>query len=54
MVQKRRGVELRRIAATKNSLSTRQRMDTFFESVAKGEDWAPPFICCTNHRRRKV
>ena len=42
---------LRHAAATgKLSLSTQQKMGTFFElrkdKAAKGEGWAPPFISC--------
>ena len=51
------GVESRRIearlrhaATEKLSLSTQQKMGTFFElgkdKAAKGEGWAPPFISC--------
>ena len=41
----------REFAATgKLSLSTQQKMGTFFElgkdKAAKGEGWAPPFISC--------
>ena len=41
---------LRRAATRKLSLSTQQKMGTFFElgkdKAAKGEGWAPPFISC--------
>ena len=41
---------LRHAATGKLSLSTQQKMGTFFElgkdKVAKGEGWAPPFISC--------
>ena len=41
---------LRHAAAGKLSLSTQQKMGTFFElgkdKAAKGEGWAPPFISC--------
>ena len=42
---------LRRAATGKLSLSTQQKMGTFFElgkdkAAAKGEGWAPPFISC--------
>ena len=50
MVQKvavSREFEARRL---ENSLSTQQKMGTFFElgkhKAAKGEGWAPPFIGC--------
>ena len=37
-------------ATGKRSLSTQQKMGTFFElgkdKAAKGEGWAPPFISC--------
>ena len=39
-----------RHAATGKTLSTQQKMGTFFElgkdKAAKGEGWAPPFISC--------
>ena len=47
-----RGFEarLRHAAIGKLSLSTQQKMGTFFElgkdPAAKGEGWAPPFISC--------
>ena len=41
---------LRQSATEKLSLSTQQKMSTFFElgkdKAAKGERWAPPFISC--------
>ena len=41
---------LRHAATGKLSLSTQQKMGTFFElgkdKAAKGEGWAPPFISC--------
>ena len=41
---------LRHAATGKLSLSTQQKMGTFFElgkdKTAKGEGWAPPFISC--------
>ena len=41
---------LRHTATGKLSLSTQQKMGTFFElgkdKAAKGEGWAPPFISC--------
>ena len=41
---------LRCAATRKLSLSTQQKMGTFFElgkdKAAKGEGWAPPFISC--------
>ena len=41
---------LRREATGKFSLSTQQKMGTFFElgedKATKGEGWAPPFISC--------
>ena len=41
---------LRHAATEKLSLSTQQKMGTFFElgndKAAKGEGWAPPFISC--------
>ena len=41
---------LRHAATGKLSLSTQQKMGTFFElgkdKAAKGEGWAPPFITC--------
>ena len=40
---------LRRAVTGKLSLSTQQKMGTFFElgdKAAKGEGWAPPFISC--------
>ena len=41
---------LRHAAIGKLSLSTQQKMGTFFElgkdKAAKGEGWAPPFISC--------
>ena len=40
--------QLRHVATGKLSLSTQQKMGTFFElgkdKAAKGEGWAPPFI----------
>ena len=40
---------LRYVATGKLSLSTQQKMGTFFEGkdkATKGEGWAPPFISC--------
>ena len=41
---------LHHAATGKRSLSTQQKMGTFFElgkdKAAKGEGWAPPFINC--------
>ena len=41
---------LRHAATGKLSLSTQQKMGTFFElgkdKAAKGQGWAPPFISC--------
>ena len=41
---------LHHAATEKLSLSTQQKMDTFFElgqdKAAKREGWAPPFISC--------
>ena len=41
---------LRHASTGKLSLSTQQKMGTFFElgkgMAAKGEGWAPPFISC--------
>ena len=41
---------LRHAATGKLSLSTQQKMGTFFElgkdKAAKGKGWAPPFISC--------
>ena len=41
---------LRHAATEKLSLSTQQKMGTFFElekdKAAKGEGWAPPFTSC--------
>ena len=41
---------LRHVATGKLSLSTQQKMGTFFklgkDKAAKGEGWAPPFITC--------
>ena len=39
---------LRHAATGKLSLSTQQKMSTFFElgKAAKGEGWASPFISC--------
>ena len=46
-VSSRLGCAMRRL---ENSLSTPQKMGTFFElgkdKAAKGEGWAPPFISC--------
>ena len=43
-------VQLRHAATGKISLSTQQKMGTFFklrkDKAAKGEGWAPPFISC--------
>ena len=43
-------VRLRLAATGKLSLSTKQKMGTFFGSgkdkAEKGEGWAPPFISC--------
>ena len=45
---------LRHAATGKLSLSTQQKMGTFFElgkdKAAKGEGWAPPFISCAQDR----
>ena len=45
---------LRDAAFGKLSLSTQQKMGTFFElgkdKAAKGEGWAPPFISCAQDR----
>ena len=45
-----RRARLRHAATGKLSLSTQQKMGTFFElgkdKAAKGEGWAPPFISC--------
>ena len=48
--ESRRIVRVRGSATGKLSLSTQQKMGTFFElgkdKAAKGEGWAPPFISC--------
>ena len=45
---------LRHAATGKLSLSTQQKMGTFFElgkdKAAKGEGWAPPFISCAQDK----
>ena len=47
---RRIAARLRYVATGKLSLSTQQKMGTFFElgkdKAAKGEGWAPPFISC--------
>ena len=45
---------LRHAATGKLSLSTQQKMGTFFElgkaKAVKGEGWAPPFISCAQDK----